>query len=175
MLQSYSIKPTPTTVRNPQANFVERVHQTLGNMLRTCELEQYPFEDDDPWTDILAKCSWAIRSTVHLVLDATPAQLVFGRDMLFDLSFQADWDNIRKRKREATEANNRRENTKRLRHQYQVGDQVLKERGILQRKLMQPRDGPYKITKIYANGTVKISRGIVSEKVSIRRISPYNS
>jgi hypothetical protein len=175
MLESYNIKPTPTTVKNPQANFVERVHQTLGNMLRTQELEQHEFSQDDPWADVLAKCSWAIRATVSLVSDATPAQLVFGRDMLFDLSFQVDWNQVRARKEAATEANNSRENSRRLPHRYQVGDQVLLDRNILQRKLSPPRDGPYEIETVYSNGVVKIKKGITSQKVSIRRITPYRS
>ena len=29
LLESYGIKPSPTTVKNPKANFVERVYQTL--------------------------------------------------------------------------------------------------------------------------------------------------
>ncbi len=40
MIQSFGIEPTPTTVKNPQANFVERIHVTLGNMLRTMMLEE---------------------------------------------------------------------------------------------------------------------------------------
>lgn len=38
MLESYDVKATPTTVKNPQANLVERVHQTLGNMIRAKDL-----------------------------------------------------------------------------------------------------------------------------------------
>ena len=71
----------PTTVKTPQANFVEHVHQMLGNMLRTKQLEQHTFDAKDPWSYILSQCAWAIHSTVHLILDATLAQLVFGHDM----------------------------------------------------------------------------------------------
>ena len=35
----YGVKVKPTTTRDPQANaIVERVHQTIGNMIRTFEL-----------------------------------------------------------------------------------------------------------------------------------------
>ena len=38
----YGIKRKPITVRNPQANAIwERVHQVLGNMVRTFELEDH--------------------------------------------------------------------------------------------------------------------------------------
>ena len=94
MLASYGVKALSTTVRNPQANFVERIHQTLGNMLRMHELEKMMLDPRDPWSDILAQCAWAIRSTAHTLLDATPAQLVFGRDMLFDVSHVVNWEQI---------------------------------------------------------------------------------
>ena len=57
MLESYNVKPIPTTIKNPQANFVERVHQTLGNMLCTKELTTHQFDPKDPWMDILSECA----------------------------------------------------------------------------------------------------------------------
>jgi transposase InsO family protein len=93
-LETHGIKAVPTTVKNPQANYVERVHQTLGNILRTKALDKYKFDYEDPWSDILAQAAWAIRSTVHTLYDATPGQLVFGRDMIYDLSFKPEWDKL---------------------------------------------------------------------------------
>ena len=49
------------------------------------------------------------------------------------------------------------------------------ERNTLQRKMNRLRDGPFTITKVYTNGTVRIHKGIVSERVNIRQISPYLS
>ena len=89
-LDAYGIKRVPTTIKNPAANMVERVHQTLGNLLRVYELEKYQFPRGDPWSNILASAAWAIRSTVHTTLGAMPGQLIYGRDMLFDLSFKAN-------------------------------------------------------------------------------------
>jgi hypothetical protein len=37
---------------------------------------------------------WAIRSTYHTVLKASPGAAIFGRDMLFDIPFGADWHKI---------------------------------------------------------------------------------
>ncbi len=40
LCESYGIKRKPTRVTNPQANgILERVHQVLGKMLRTAELD----------------------------------------------------------------------------------------------------------------------------------------
>ena len=41
------------------------------------------------------------------------------------------------------------------------------------RKLNAPYTGPYRLLKIYNNGTVKIKRGVYEEKIHIRRINPY--
>ncbi len=38
----------------------------------------------------LSDAAWAICSTYHTVLKATPGAAIFGRDMLFDILFIAD-------------------------------------------------------------------------------------
>jgi hypothetical protein len=93
---------------------VERVHQTLGNMIRTYELEKYELDFNDPCSQILSNCAWAIRSTAHGILDATPAQIVFGRDMLFDLSFTTKFRHLLNKKQKASDLNVDRENNKEL-------------------------------------------------------------
>ena len=81
--KDYGIKRKPITVRNPQANaIVERIHQVIGNMIRTFELEDRYLDEDDPWKGILCAVAFAIRSTVHTTLQHTPGQLVFGRDIV---------------------------------------------------------------------------------------------
>ena len=42
--------------------------------------------------------------------------------------------------------------------------------------MSQPRTGPYEIinSKVHTNGTVRIRRGAVTERVNIRRITPYH-
>ncbi len=40
LCDSYGIKHNPTTIKNPQANAIcERIHQVLGTMMRTFELD----------------------------------------------------------------------------------------------------------------------------------------
>ncbi len=38
--------------------------------------------------------AWAICSTYHMVLNASPGAAIFGRDMLFDTLFVTDWHKI---------------------------------------------------------------------------------
>ena len=174
LLHDFAIKPTPTTIKNPQANAIlERLHQVLGDMLRTKNLEQYDFDNVDPWGELLASVAWAIRSTHHTTLQASPAQLVFGRDMLLDMKFLADWEAIRLRKQKDVDKNNSKENSLRVPHDYQVGDKVLVTDKDIHRKLNCPTKGPYSIVQVYANGTIRVQRGAVTERINIRRCTPY--
>ena len=123
-----------------------------------------------------ANCAWATRSTAHSVTDATPAQLIFGRDMLFDLSFRTKWKDIRTKRIDAIKKNNAAENAKRVQYKYKPGDQVLLDKGLeVQRKLYPKRTGPYKVIRIYPNGVLKIQKGFFTQRVSIRRCTPYRS
>ena len=64
LLKDFSIKFTPTTIKEPQANgILERVQQVLGNILRTKNLQLYDFDDMDPWSEQLCSVAWAICST----------------------------------------------------------------------------------------------------------------
>jgi hypothetical protein len=126
----YGVKGKPITVRNPQANaIVERVHQVNGNMIRTFELEDNYLDEDDPWKGILSAAAFAVRSTFHTTLQSSPGQLVFGRDMIFNIQHTANWEYIKQRKQHLIHKNNKRENAGRIEHTYKVGDKVLLRRG----------------------------------------------
>ncbi len=72
-----SIKPT--TVKNPQANGVlERVHQVLGQMLCTAELDIANSVTPNDVNVFLDNVAWAIHSTYHRVLKASPGAAIFG-------------------------------------------------------------------------------------------------
>jgi len=171
---NYGLTPKPSTEYNPQANsMIERIHLTLGNMLRSYELEEQDLDDDHPFDEFLNAAAWALRSTYHTVLNATPGQLVYGRDMLLPVQYKADWAAIALKKHQQILKDNLRENKTRLPHQYKVGDQVvLTNPGIIP-KMSLPRKGPYEIIRIHTNGTVHIKRGPIEQRVNIRRLTPY--
>ena len=56
-------------------------------------------DGDDPWAGILAPTAFAIQSMYHNMLQATPEQLVFGRDMILNTPFVSEWVSIRQRKK----------------------------------------------------------------------------
>ena len=142
-------------------------------MLRTFELEKQELDENDPWSTFLSATAFAIRSTYHTVLDATPGQIVFGRDMVLPIRFKADWAAIIKRKQQQIAKDNARENNRRIRHTYKVGDKVLLTKPGILPKMSTPREGPYKIIRVFTNGTVRIQRGVVASRVNIRRLTPY--
>ena len=95
----YGITRKVITTRNPQANsIVERVHQVVHNMIRSLDIKDSRDLEPYGWTGVLAAVRQAMRSTVHTTLRATPTQLVFGRDVLLNVSFEADWQYIKERK-----------------------------------------------------------------------------
>jgi hypothetical protein len=46
----------------------------------------------------------------------------------------------------------------RIPYEYKVGDQVLLETPGILRKLSTPRTGPYAVTNVYKNGTIRIQK-----------------
>ncbi len=91
LCDSYGIKCKPTTIKNPQANAIlERVHQVLGQMLRTAEINIANSVTPNDVNVFLDNAAWAICSTYHTVLKASPGAAIFGWDMLFEILFIAD-------------------------------------------------------------------------------------
>jgi len=99
--EDYGIICQSTTVRNSQANsIIERIHQTLGNIIRTFELHESDLIIESPWWDgILSAAMFALRATYHTTLQATPTQLVFGKDAMLNVKLEANCHLI-KQKRE---------------------------------------------------------------------------
>ena len=63
--------------------------------------------------------------------------------------------------------NNYRENAKREHHGYEVGHYVYILRDGNCRNLEEEILGPFRITQVHTNGSVRIQRGIVNEKINI--------
>ena len=127
----------------------------------------------DPFGSIQASVAWAVRSSYNNSTDATPAQLVFGRDMMFNLSTLVNWKDLSIKKQALVDKANLRENRNRVDHDYQVDDLVYITKDGIYKKLDSPKQGPYPITDVYTNGTVRIQRGAVNERINIRRLEPH--
>ena len=173
--EEYNLKARPSSVRNPQSNaIIERVHGTIGNMMRTIDMTSVNEEDEDPFAGIVSAVCWAVRSTYHTTLKATPGQLVFGRDMIFNIQYEADWQLIRERKLARMRDNNARENSRRIEHDYAVGDLVSLVKADFS-KAEPDREGPYKITRVHTNGTVTVQKDRVEKRLNIHQCSPWHA
>ena len=80
---------------------------------------------------------------------------------------------MQQRRQQEINRNNARENKKRIDYQHNVGDKVSKRKPGIIPKLRRKRDGPYEVIAVYNNGTVRIRRGAVSQRLNIRRTYPY--
>ncbi len=111
LCDSYGIKRKPTSIKNPQANAIlERIHAVVMTMLRTAEIDMADSVKPSDINVFLSDAAWAILSTYHTVLKASPGAAIFGRDMLFDIPFIADWKKIGEHRQLLTDCNTAREN-----------------------------------------------------------------
>jgi hypothetical protein len=122
---------------------------------------------------MLASIAWAICSSHHSTLGATPAQLVFGQDMLFNITHLANWKIISKKKQTQVESDNLRENKGRVSHDYEPGEFVYIVPDGIHRKYEWKHEGPFRIVAIHTNGTVDIQDGAITQRVNIRCLTPH--
>ena len=173
--EDYGIKRYPITKRNPQANaMIERIHQTVGNLIRTFEVNETEVDEDDPWSGILAAVMFATRATFHTTLRATPMQLVFGRDAVLNTKFKANWKLIKENKQKRIKQNNKQENKSRVKHTYKKGDLVLFKELEDNKFGNNPYSEPYKIRKVNDNGTVVLKMKATLETINICLIKLFN-
>jgi hypothetical protein len=123
---------------------------------------------------------WAINTTFHTTLKASPAQLAFSHDMILPTSFTTNWYAINSRKQAQSQSATNAENRKRIPHEFCINDKVLIHRDIghlYLGKLAKPTQGPFKIIDIQQlpiNGTILIQRSPTSvERVNICRLLPF--
>jgi ribosomal protein L21E len=178
----YGMTRKVITTRNPTANaIIERAHKVVNQMVDAhCIEDKQDLDPDFLWQPILASIRAAMRAVVHTTTRATPSQLVFGRDAMLNVTFEADWQYIKERKQRLIVQNNRKENAKRVPHTYRVGDRVM-IRLDPSRKHGSPKySGPHTLTVIKDNGTVTLRKdtndgGAVHETWNIRNLEPYEA
>ena len=98
---------------------------------------------------------------------------MFGRDAITNIKFEADWNLIRQRKQEMIRRNNIKENSKRIDHEYHVGDKVLLRNDDLSKFQTDPWEEPYKISEVKSNGNVRVDKGSTIEPINVRLMKPY--
>jgi hypothetical protein len=135
---------------------------------------------DYGWKGVLSAVAFAMRATLHTTSQATPSQLVFGRDAITNVNFIANWQYIKDRKQTLIQKNNARENAKRIPHEYRVGDTVMVRQDPTRKHDGDSYKGPFTVSQVKDNGTVLLSRGtprggVVVQTWNIRQIYPYKA
>ncbi len=80
-------------------------------MLHTAELNIAKSVTPVDVAIFLDNAAWAICSTYHTVLDASPGTAMFGRNMLFDILFVANWNEIGDYRQHQTDLNTAHKNS----------------------------------------------------------------
>ena len=142
-------------------------------MIRTYQLPTNDtLDEEDPFTGLLSAVTFETRATVHTTLGATPSQLVFGRDMVFNIPVLVDLVALRDNRQEKIDQRLLRANLKRSRVDFQPGMQVYTSANK-KTKLEPPFDGPYTIERTHTNGTVTVRLSPhVTDRINIRRCKP---
>jgi hypothetical protein len=79
LCKAFGIKRKLTSVKNPQANAIlEHIHAVFTNMLHTAELNMAKLIKASDINVFLSDAAWAICSTHHTVLKASPGAAIFG-------------------------------------------------------------------------------------------------
>ena len=182
LLHRAGIKSVPTTARNLQGNsIIEAVHKSVGQVLRTL------VHVHNPQTVHQAKavCDTALATSMHATCCAshqalqhlTPGSFAFRWDMFFDLPFLTDITALQNTRQQLVDSRLFQENSSRTKHDYKIGDQILKKMVLsLSDKLKPTFTGPYPIIQVHTNGTVTIRlHDNLTERINIRRIKPYHT
>ena len=90
------------------------------------------------------------------------------------IPYIADWSKIGDYRQRQTDLNTARENKHRVDYDYKVGDKVLiRKDGILRKSESRYDSEPWTITSVHTDGTIRVERGTKSERINIRRVTPY--
>jgi len=196
LLERLEVKQKLTTAWHPQCNGqTERANKTLCQIIRG-----YINDEHDNWEDLLEPIKFAYVNSINSSTNFSPYFLTHGRDpvMLIDQIMNAVNDktytpqayaskvmenlntaykmvraNLVKERMHQKEQYDKR--AKELK--YVIGDKVLLDiRGVVPaekcKKFLPKYEGPYRVLKVYENGTIEITAEGVTKHVNTKRIIP---
>ena len=82
---------------------------------------------------------------------------------------------IKARKQKLINSNNARENSKRIAHQYSIGDQILIKNDHNQKYDENAYSRPYVILRVNDNSTVRYQKGRIPDTINVRNITPFHA
>ena len=173
------IQSVPISSHTPTSNgIIETIHKTVGQVVRTLVATYKPATKEESLTLMhraLATAMHACRAASSSALSGlSPGALVYRRDMHLDIPLIADIITLQNSRQVQVDARLYRENQRRRRHEYKVGDEIyVHNKHNASNKLKPIFSGPFRILQVHTNNTVSIQRGPnIQERLSIRRIKP---
>jgi len=131
LLEKCHVKEGCTSTIKPQSNAIcKRMHQTVGNVLRTLlhgEPPQNIPNAKDYVDEALSIAMHAMRVGVHSTMGSSPGNLVFNRDMFLNIPLIADWHAITLKREHLINENLMKDNKKRRHYDYIPQQRVLKK------------------------------------------------
>jgi hypothetical protein len=174
-LYFHALCTTYLSIKNPTAKAIlGNIHAVFTNMLHTTELDMAELVNASDIDIFLAYATWAIHSTHHPVLKASPGAAIFGQDILFDIWFIAAWKKIGEHRQKLTNLNTAHENKGRIDYDYKVGQKIrVRNKGILRKAQWIRQKDPWTITTVHRNGTITNQHGNKEERLNSRRVKLF--
>ena len=110
---------------------------------------------------------------MHTTTQHTPSQLVFGMDIILNINQEANWQLMKQLKQAKTNKGNQKENRHRQSHVYHTGEKVLLK-NVWKTKFKQDGYiGPYAVTEVQNNRSVRARKGNVTDTYNLHNITPF--
>ena len=144
-------------------------------MLRTSGLDMQDTCTPEMIDELVANTGWVICTTYHTLLGSSPGAAIFSRDMLFGIPYLADWSEIGRKRQAQVDKFNSIENQNWINFDYRIRQNFFLIKDGIYRKAEDNNLGPYTITDVFVNGTVRIQRqrGTINERLNIRILRSY--
>jgi hypothetical protein len=145
------------------------------NMLCTAKLDMAELVNASDIDIFLADAAWAICSTHHTVLKASPSGAIFRCcDMIFDMLFIADMKTIEEHRQRVTDCNTDQENEDRIDYDCKVGQKILvRNEGIICKAQSLWQKDPCTIMTVHTNRNIMVQHGNKEEQLNFRRVKPF--
>ena len=122
---------------------------------------------------MLASTIFALRATANTAMQLTPANFVCGCNSIINQGHNIDWETIRRRKQDLINKANKQKNCNQINHTYKKGDKVSLKNARKTKFNQEAYLGPYIITDVRNNGTVRAHKDKVADTFIIQNLTPY--
>jgi hypothetical protein len=113
--------------------------------------------ENGEWKGVLSAVRFAMHATFHTTMRAMPMKLVYGRNTIHNICFEADWKYIKARPQQVIRRNNEHENAQRTPHTYLPGHHGMISQHQERKYGIPKYKGPYSVDSVNDNGTIRLS------------------